>query len=297
MFETLRKKISNPVLYQVVAVSLSLTLMISLTLLVYFASIPNPNMILIAGLVIVTSLFGLIPGIFSGLEMILYSMFFFSTNHSFFVYNETNLYKLIVIIIGVVICVAFIGDLERRRRRIGKELQEKNAELAKDVKELDRLSKHDALTGALNRFAYKENKLKFVGKDLAVILVDIDDFKSINDDYGHEVGDKALVFLSECMYRAFGYENVYRHGGDEFVAMLDYVSVEDIESRLAQMKNLFSCSQEGQIPTKLNFSAGYVYGTPEDGDDIRLMVSATDRLLYKAKDSGKNCFLGEAFSK
>lgn len=120
MFDVLRKRISNPVLYQVVAVSISLTLMILLTLLVYFANIPNPNMILIAGLVIVTSLFGLVSGIFSGLEMILYSMFFFSTDHSFFVFNQTNLYKLIVIIIGVIICVAFIGDLEFRRERIAK---------------------------------------------------------------------------------------------------------------------------------------------------------------------------------
>ena len=297
MFDVLRKRISNPVLYQVVAVSISLTLMVLLTLLVYFANIPNPNMILIAGLVIVTSLFGLVSGILSGLEMILYSMFFFSTDHSFFVFNQTNLYKLIVIIIGVVICVAFIGNLELRRERIAKELKEKNEELAKDVNELERLSKHDALTGALNRFAYKENKQNFVGKDLAAILVDLDDFKSINDDFGHEVGDKALLFLSDCMKKAFGFENVYRYGGDEFVAMFEYTSVEDIENRLKEMKQLFSISQDGQIATKLNFSAGYVYGKPETVDDIRLMLSATDKLLYKAKESGKNCSLGQAFGK
>ena len=70
---------------------------------VYLFSIPNPNMILITGLTVCTALYGFPAGITSGIIMIVYSMFFFSTDHSFFNYTSVNLQKLAVIVFGVIV--------------------------------------------------------------------------------------------------------------------------------------------------------------------------------------------------
>ena len=74
--------------------------MIALTAAVYFFRIPNPNMILIAGLTVCTTLYGYIPGILCGAEMIGYSLYFFSVGHSFVNFTSENLLKVMIITIG-----------------------------------------------------------------------------------------------------------------------------------------------------------------------------------------------------
>ena len=128
-------------------VAVSLAVMIALTAIVYFFKIPNPNMILIAGLTVFTTLFGFPAGIACGLEMIIYSMFFFSTDYSFFVYNDVNLLKLVIIIIGVVLNVVFIGQLKRRQNRSRQLLKEMNEKLKRDNRTLEEVSVRDELTG------------------------------------------------------------------------------------------------------------------------------------------------------
>ena len=155
-------------------IAVSLVGMIAMTLLVYFLNIPNPNMILISGLVVATALYGWVVGVICGLEMIGYSMFFFSSDHSFFSYNQTNLSKLIVIIIGVSIVVAFVGRLRLIQARDKRQLIDANAMLRSDNLSLEEASFTDALTGVRNRYAFRKNAANYGERDIHFAVLDID---------------------------------------------------------------------------------------------------------------------------
>ena len=93
--------------------ALSLLVMLALTVAVRAFKIPNPNMILITGLSVFTSLYGYGAGMVCGGVMLLYSMYFFSENHSLFVYSALNLQKMATILLGVVLNILFIGHLHK----------------------------------------------------------------------------------------------------------------------------------------------------------------------------------------
>ena len=82
-------------------------LMIALIIFVYNFNVPNPNMILIAALVLSTAIGATVPGLICAVLMMGYSLFFFSTDHSFFQFTEINLHKIIVVTLGVLIRVCF----------------------------------------------------------------------------------------------------------------------------------------------------------------------------------------------
>ena len=105
---------------------LSAILMLILIFAVSYFNVPNPNMILISAMVLFTGLGGIIPGAVSAFLMLLYSMYFFSTNHSFFQYNEINTQKIAVIIIGMVINFVVVAVLKRYRDTAHKKLTETN---------------------------------------------------------------------------------------------------------------------------------------------------------------------------
>ena len=113
-------------------------------------------MILITGLVIFTSLFGVLSGIVCTLLMVGYSAFFFSTAHSFVLYTALNLYKLLVIILGTTVTTAFVGHLKKVNMRTVAELKEVNQMLTEDNRMLTQASMRDDLTGLRNRFTLAE---------------------------------------------------------------------------------------------------------------------------------------------
>ena len=103
----------NPYIKLLAKILITSIIMLGLIFIVYFTSVPNPNMILIAGLVVCTALFGWSAAIVSTLAMVIYSMFFFSIDHSFFKYTTPNLQKLIVIVCGCVVSASFVALFRR----------------------------------------------------------------------------------------------------------------------------------------------------------------------------------------
>ena len=104
-------------------------LMVVLIAFVYNFNIPNPNMILIAALVLSTSIGGTVPGVICAALMLGYSLFFFSTDHSFFQFTEINLHKIIVISLGVFINFFSVAILKKNRDRTGNQLKKTNDKL------------------------------------------------------------------------------------------------------------------------------------------------------------------------
>ncbi|MBQ9457612.1 MAG: GGDEF domain-containing protein [Bacilli bacterium] len=276
-------------------VAFSLVTMIGLTLLVYFFSIPNPNMILIAGLITFTSIWGYPAGIACGLEMIGYSLFFFSIDHSFFRFDSVGGAKLATILVGVVVTVILVGYLKTSTSNVNVRLREANAMLAQSNAELEEQNLTDALTGIRNRYALRREMLNYLGREVLVGMMDIDNFKQINDSYGHLTGDQVLYHIGKAVREIFGIEHVYRYGGDEILILLPET---ELKVFTALMNELRSDSSELTFDAQslsLTFSCGYTYGIPKEKEEFIAMIDQADDALYQVKRSGKNGLNGGPF--
>lgn len=158
---------------------------------------------------------------------------------------------------------------------------------------------HDVLTGLPNRHLFSElvnqalAHAKRYGRSLAVLFVDIDRFKVINDSLGHSVGDELLQLfvkrLSDCVRLG---DSVARHGGDEFTVMQSDVSCPAQVSTVA-LKVLRAVSEPYVLKDydlSITASMGIaVY--PEGGEDVGALIRNADTAMYRAKEKGRNRYL------
>ena len=276
---------------------IALAVMLAMVLVVYLFNVPNPNILLITVVSVFTCLYGYPAGIACGVVMVLYSMFFFSTDHSFFRYTAVNLEKMGAIVLGLVLNIGFIGHLQRQNTEAHDSLREANKGLAADNQHLEAASMTDHLTGVRNRFALRRDYTRFENRDVHVMMLDMDDFKGINDRFGHSMGDHILKSLSAALADSFGGEWCYRYGGDEFLVIIPDVAEGEFLARLEDLKRrVQQIDLKGQDLT-VHFSAGYVHGVCELSYDLRLMMHQADSNLYDAKGLGKDCYVGRAFSR
>lgn len=151
---------------------------------------------------------------------------------------------------------------------------------------------HDSLTGLFNRGAYDALCATHT-TNVALMLVDVDYFKSVNDTYGHEVGDEILRKVAFCLTNAFRTSDYpCRIGGDEFAVIMTDIKP-DLKSviieKISQIANKLLDTSDGLPATTL--SIGVAFSESVSGHDS--IFNAADRALYLAKDRGKN---GYAFS-
>ena len=276
-------------------------MMIVLIAFVYTFNIPNPNMILIAALVLSTSIGGAAPGAICAVLMLVYSLFFFSTDHSFIHFTDVNLSKMIVITLGVLINYFSVALLKKNRDRAedqlknvndeliktNSRLEETNGELEKVNNQLKAMATRDSLTNLRNRYALRQDFELYVGLPLYVDFLDIDDFKTLNDTQGHAFGDKMLMVVGKALSDSFRTSNCYRYGGDEFLIVAENETEASFRHSCDNMKKLLGAAN-------IRFSGGYVYGVPESIPELRGMIMQADEMLYVAKESGKNQFVGGA---
>ncbi|MBR4994192.1 MAG: GGDEF domain-containing protein [Lachnospiraceae bacterium] len=148
---------------------------------------------------------------------------------------------------------------------------------------LKELSSRDALTGLNNRRALEERiENKEFGDIKSIALVDIDDFKQINDTGGHQSGDEALLLVATLFREYFGDKSLYRYGGDEFLILSEHDSAETTE-RLKKVNRRMSRVSKSEIP--LHISGGIA--VPEPMVAITDTIQMADAILYDAKRKGK----------
>lgn len=263
-------------------------MMIVLIIFVYTFNVPNPNMILIAALVLSTSIGGALPGAICAVLMLAYSMFFFSTDHSFIHFTDVNMSKMIVITLGVLINFFSVALLKKNRDRAEGQLKMVNDELVKVNDQLKAMATKDSLTNLRNRYALRQDFELYVGIPLYVGFLDMDDFKSINDTRGHAFGDKILTTVGRTLTDSFRTSNCYRYGGDEFLIIAENETEETFKASCDEAKRQLEAAGIG-------FSGGYVYGVPETIPELRSMIMQADEMLYEAKDVGKSRFVGRPF--
>ncbi len=272
-------------------------LMLALIAFVYNFNIPNPNMILIAALVLSTSIGGFIPGMICAILMLAYSLFFFSTDHSFVQFTEVNLHKIIVITLGVIVNFLSVAILKRNRDRAGIQLRNTNEKLEQTNEELRKvndllksIASKDSLTNLRNRYSLRQDFEMYIGIPLHVAFIDLDNFKTINDTKGHVYGDKVLAAVGKALTESFRTSNCYRYGGDEFLIIAEKETEESFRASFENVKKQLS-------DFDIQLSGGYTFGVPETTAELRAMIMQADEMLYSVKEKGKGTFVGTAFDR
>ena len=148
----------------------------------------------------------------------------------------------------------------------------------------------DPMTGLFNRRAMQQmlDDYQAQARPLAVIALDIDHFKAINDHFGHDVGDAVIVALATLMQRDLRADAALcRSGGEEFLLLLPGVSLvqaQRIAERLRQTVANYEMEQAGCITISLG-----VAHWPGDASDLGAVLKQADKALYQAKHRGRNC--------
>jgi diguanylate cyclase (GGDEF)-like protein len=168
--------------------------------------------------------------------------------------------------------------------------------VARLVTELHRLSRHDALTGLLNRRAMEEaldtqfRRSQRTKEPFVVMMLDLDYFKRINDQHGHPVGDQALKHVAALLRSAMRTsDSLGRFGGEEFVLLLPNTPMSQAEVVAEKVRDLLERSPlpTGQSTVTLSASIGVAQWRVA-AEDISRVLSRADAALFQAKVQGRN---------
>ena len=263
---------------------LSALAQLSACLIVWNFHIPNPNIVLFVVLSAVLVKYGYAAGIVSGLIAFLYTAFFFSTDHSFFLYTSLNFQKLIVVGLGIAASILLIGRLQWQFEHANMEKMQAEAEekLQETTESYRAKLYHDALTGTYNRRYYEDIASRIVGP-AGVALLDVDNFKICNDTYGHYAGDMALKTAANAIQSCIRESDLLiRYGGDEFLLVLPGIPGDFLQTKLEQIRTAAQMtSVPGYSHFRISLSIGGTIQTITD--PLENIVRRADWLMYQAK--------------
>jgi diguanylate cyclase (GGDEF)-like protein len=155
---------------------------------------------------------------------------------------------------------------------------------------------HDPLTGIPNRRGFSERAQRVIARlalgrtPLTLLVFDLDNFKSINDRFGHRTGDRVLARFSDCTTQSLRpLDLIGRMGGDEFVALLPDVTPEIAVEIAERVRDAFACAalEVDGLPVAATVSIGTAAAT-QSGFDFDALYATADAALYRAKSNGRN---------
>ncbi len=171
-----------------------------------------------------------------------------------------------------------VGILTRTIMKVISSLKDSNTELSD-------LAFADALTGVRNRMALRQDYDSYLGQEVTVAMVDLNDFKIINDTHGHEEGDRILKETGALLAETFGQGHCYRYGGDEFLVIVPEISEAEFQKKLDAM--MWHRPRVDETHT-VELSVGYVHGTLDTSDRLRDLMSVADEKMYEVKRDHKS---------
>ena len=222
----------------------------------------------------------------------------------FFTYGEYFHTSNIIELLNVTTTFLAISESSKVENRVLKLSPPKEYDAVKKVlthlikvatEELEHISTHDSLTSIYNRAEYiKRVCLKIKGAErynehFGLILLDIDHFKLVNDNYGHIVGDEVLKKLSKTLLDNVREDDlVARWGGEEFIVIVNYATVDILENLTKKLQKKIAEVDFNPIH-KLTVSFGLSIYTEGDGEET--LFKRVDNALYAAKHNGRNCYV------
>jgi diguanylate cyclase (GGDEF)-like protein len=189
-------------------------------------------------------------------------------------------------------------QLESRVEERTRDLEEINARLRESEHALHHMARHDPLTGLPNRMVLDDRLLQAIARarrsrrSAAALLIDLDGFKAVNDNHGHDAGDQLLVMAAERLTQCVrDTDTVVRLGGDEFVVLLENLNsaaeaAQIAEKLLAQVGRPYPLDRG---TAKIGLSIGIAL-TPQDATDAQQLLKRADQAMYAAKSAGRNCW-------
>ena len=196
---------------------------------------------------------------------------------------------------GIMVSMNDVTKLHKQNKKIKEamtELKKNHQKIQSQNTILKQMSMQDPLTGCLNRRAFYEtldkewNGSKRYGYELSCIMMDIDFFKKINDNYGHSKGDEVLKVVSKLVLENVRKsDHVCRYGGEEFCILMPHTNIEASVAAAEKIRRLIEESYPGQIRTTISIgiSAGiFNAATPQE------LIDQADKALYYSKESGRN---------
>jgi len=173
------------------------------------------------------------------------------------------------------------------------ELEQKNQQLEQANQRITELARTDTLTGVFNRrhfdelFATEVMRARRLGTSLTAMMVDLDHFKSINDQYGHGVGDAVLAAVGPALQSSSrAHDVVARYGGEEFVLLLPETSLEEGLHYAERLRQLIADLTVNECDQPITASFGVARLT--EGEESAELLQRADAALYRAKDAGRN---------
>ena len=203
-------------------------------------------------------------------------------------------------VVGIMRDITDRVEAEKIMLRSKEELEElvrfRTTELEDANQQLMHLARHDSLTGLANR-AFLEESLKVAiayanrnNKIVAFMFIDLDGFKKVNDELGHDIGDLLLIKVANKLKGFVRAEDcVSRMGGDEFVVML--FGLDNEENVSVTAKRIIDDFSESMNINSHNINIGVRIGIslfPQDADNCKDLIKCADKAMYQVKKSGKN---------
>jgi diguanylate cyclase (GGDEF)-like protein len=174
---------------------------------------------------------------------------------------------------------ARVNLLERRRLKV-------------DLSEYKQKSRLDGLTGLFNRNTFDDllqenmNVSKRTGADFSLILIDIDDFKKVNDTCGHVVGDRVLSDIGQILQSVLRQEDAAcRYGGEEFAILVQHATQNQLTKTAEKIRKHVEKHPFNELP---HISVSIGCATYQQDETARIFINRADLALYEAKRSGKN---------
>ncbi len=192
------------------------------------------------------------------------------------------------------------NKIEKKLNQKIEELKNTQENLKNKNKELEELSTRDQLTGLYNRREFEKvikKEWRYAIRELepiSLIMMDIDNFKPYNDNYGHLAGDHCLQKISKCMMKSLKRPRdfVARYGGEEFVAILPETGIKGAKVTAERLRkkiyNLKIPHKYSNVEEYITISLGIATTKEPDLFLFEELLDEADQALYKAKETGKN---------
>jgi diguanylate cyclase (GGDEF)-like protein len=167
----------------------------------------------------------------------------------------------------------------------------------KEKEQLSTIAKRDALTGVRNKYSYDEelailqNAMEGGETKFGIVILDLNDLKSINDNYGHDKGDIAIVNLCKVTCDVFSHSPVFRIGGDEFAVILKNDDYDNIKKLIVTFNStMLSQGSNGDLDPweKITAAVGYALYDPKKDTGIKSVFHRADAAMYSQKKTMKS---------